>query len=265
MVPAAVVDPVLKELSPLLRIRRHRRRRREFALRRRHSARQGTRTARGIHYLDVGVSGGVWGDERGYCLMIGGSGAAVAHLDPIFKTLAPGFRPRPDNGTRRQKRHRGGRVSALRSRWCGALRENPNAVSATAEPAMLDHGRPCHSDCSAPDHPGEPTSKSRVREPGAAAAVGGLPSYPSEAQRSLVRPAVLGRPPAGLAGLEVGLDDRTTRHGYRVASPRLRVVLDPTVAAEGRPSAGRRRGAAPDPRDGPSEPTLGRRAFTASC
>ena len=46
--------------------------------------------ARGIHYLDVGVSGGVWGAERGYCLMIGGDAASVAHLDPIFRTLAPG-------------------------------------------------------------------------------------------------------------------------------------------------------------------------------
>lgn len=45
---------------------------------------------KGIHYLDCGTSGGVWGLERGYCLMIGGSDEAVAHLDPIFKTLAPG-------------------------------------------------------------------------------------------------------------------------------------------------------------------------------
>jgi 6-phosphogluconate dehydrogenase len=44
----------------------------------------------GIRYLDVGTSGGVWGIERGYCLMIGGEGDAVLHLDPIFKTLAPG-------------------------------------------------------------------------------------------------------------------------------------------------------------------------------
>jgi 6-phosphogluconate dehydrogenase len=44
-----------------------------------------------VHYLDVGVSGGVWGDDRGYCLMIGGSSPAVSRLDPIFKTLAPGF------------------------------------------------------------------------------------------------------------------------------------------------------------------------------
>ncbi len=46
--------------------------------------------SKGIHYLDVGTSGGVWGLERGYCLMIGGPEAAVQHLDPIFKTLAPG-------------------------------------------------------------------------------------------------------------------------------------------------------------------------------
>lgn len=45
---------------------------------------------KGIHYVDVGTSGGVWGLERGYCMMIGGSDAAVRHLDPIFKTLAPG-------------------------------------------------------------------------------------------------------------------------------------------------------------------------------
>ncbi len=44
----------------------------------------------GIHYLDVGTSGGIWGLERGYCLMIGGPEDAVKHLDPIFKTLAPG-------------------------------------------------------------------------------------------------------------------------------------------------------------------------------
>ncbi|HKW98237.1 MAG TPA: decarboxylating 6-phosphogluconate dehydrogenase [Bryobacteraceae bacterium] len=45
---------------------------------------------RGIHYVDAGTSGGVWGLERGYCQMIGGEREVVAHLDPIFKTLAPG-------------------------------------------------------------------------------------------------------------------------------------------------------------------------------
>jgi 6-phosphogluconate dehydrogenase len=46
--------------------------------------------ARGIRFLDVGTSGGVWGLERGYCMMIGGEDAAVRHLDPIFAALAPG-------------------------------------------------------------------------------------------------------------------------------------------------------------------------------
>ena len=46
---------------------------------------------RGIHYVDVGTSGGVWGIERGYCMMIGGDKAVVDRLDPIFKTLAPGI------------------------------------------------------------------------------------------------------------------------------------------------------------------------------
>ena len=45
---------------------------------------------KGIHYLDVGTSGGVWGLERGYCMMIGGDEDSVMHLDPIFRTLAPG-------------------------------------------------------------------------------------------------------------------------------------------------------------------------------
>ncbi len=46
--------------------------------------------AKGLHYVDVGTSGGVWGLDRGYCLMIGGDAAVVTRLDPIFKTLAPG-------------------------------------------------------------------------------------------------------------------------------------------------------------------------------
>ena len=46
---------------------------------------------KGIHYVDVGTSGGVWGLERGYCMMIGGDKDAVDHLDPIFATLAPGI------------------------------------------------------------------------------------------------------------------------------------------------------------------------------
>jgi len=59
--------------------------------------------AKGIRYVDVGTSGGVWGLERGYCMMIGGDKAAVDHLDPIFKTLAPGV------GTIDKTPHREGR------------------------------------------------------------------------------------------------------------------------------------------------------------
>jgi 6-phosphogluconate dehydrogenase len=46
--------------------------------------------ARGVHYIDVGTSGGVWGATRGYCLMIGGPASIVARLTPVFRTLAPG-------------------------------------------------------------------------------------------------------------------------------------------------------------------------------
>ncbi len=49
-----------------------------------------TLKAKGIHYVDVGTSGGIWGIDRGYCMMIGGPAEAVKRLDPIFKTLAPG-------------------------------------------------------------------------------------------------------------------------------------------------------------------------------
>jgi 6-phosphogluconate dehydrogenase len=47
--------------------------------------------ARGIHYMDAGTSGGVWGVERGYCLMVGGEPEVFSRLEPIFKTLAPGL------------------------------------------------------------------------------------------------------------------------------------------------------------------------------
>ena len=49
----------------------------------------------GLHYVDVGTSGGIWGVERGYCLMIGGDADAVRRLEPIFRTLAPGRGPIP--------------------------------------------------------------------------------------------------------------------------------------------------------------------------
>ena len=62
--------------------------------------------AKGIHYLDCGTSGGVWGLQRGYCLMIGGDDDAVRHLDPIFAALAPGVGtiPRTDGREGRDPR-----------------------------------------------------------------------------------------------------------------------------------------------------------------
>ena len=90
MVPAAVVDKTIAEFVPLLEpedilidggnsyyvddIRRAK----ELA-------------AKKIHYVDVGTSGGVWGLERGYCMMIGGENEVVQRLDPVFATLAPGI------------------------------------------------------------------------------------------------------------------------------------------------------------------------------
>ena len=94
MVPAGVVDATLKDLLPLLEsgdiiidggnshyvddIRRSN----EVA-------------GKGVHWVDVGTSGGVFGLERGYCMMIGGDDKQVAYLDPIFKTLAPGMGDTP--------------------------------------------------------------------------------------------------------------------------------------------------------------------------
>src|SRR4029077_1834488 len=90
MVPAAVVDKTIADVLPSLEsgdilidggnsyyvddIRRAK----ELA-------------PKGIHYVDVGTSGGVWGLERGYCMMIGGEQPVVVHLDPIFAALAPGL------------------------------------------------------------------------------------------------------------------------------------------------------------------------------
>jgi 6-phosphogluconate dehydrogenase len=58
--------------------------------------------SKGIHYVDVGTSGGVWGLERGYCMMIGGEKKLVQHLDPIFSTLAPGTGDLPRTPGREQ-------------------------------------------------------------------------------------------------------------------------------------------------------------------
>ncbi|HTS03471.1 MAG TPA: decarboxylating 6-phosphogluconate dehydrogenase [Thermoanaerobaculia bacterium] len=89
MVPAAVVDRSIADLLPLLE-------KGDVLIDGGNSyyvddiRRAGELGARGLHYVDVGTSGGVWGLERGYCMMIGGDRAAVERLDPVFRTLAPG-------------------------------------------------------------------------------------------------------------------------------------------------------------------------------
>jgi 6-phosphogluconate dehydrogenase len=89
MVPAGVVDATLKDLESLVQSD-------DIVIDGGNSyyiddlRRAKELKAKGIHYVDVGVSGGIWGMERGYCQMIGGEKEIVGHLDPIFKTLAPG-------------------------------------------------------------------------------------------------------------------------------------------------------------------------------
>jgi 6-phosphogluconate dehydrogenase len=94
MLPAAVVEPILSQIEGLLEpgdividggnSYYHDDIRRAASLK-----------AKGIHYVDVGVSGGVWGKERGYCHMIGGETEIVTRLDPIFRALAPGVDSAP--------------------------------------------------------------------------------------------------------------------------------------------------------------------------
>jgi 6-phosphogluconate dehydrogenase len=89
MVPAAIVEPTVTALATLLEPgdvvidggNSHYR----DGIRR-----AGQLASLGIHFVDVGTSGGIWGLEQGYCLMIGGEAAIVEHLDPIFSALAPG-------------------------------------------------------------------------------------------------------------------------------------------------------------------------------
>jgi 6-phosphogluconate dehydrogenase len=90
MVPAALVDKTIADLLPALE-------RNDILIDGGNSyyvddiRRAKELAPRGIHYIDVGTSGGVWGLERGYCMMIGGEQTVVKHLDPIFAALAPGI------------------------------------------------------------------------------------------------------------------------------------------------------------------------------
>ena len=90
MVPAGLVDTTLDQLVPLLDAD-------DVVIDGGNSyyrddiTRSAALREKGLHYLDIGTSGGVWGLERGYCLMIGGDTAAVQRLDPVFRTIAPGL------------------------------------------------------------------------------------------------------------------------------------------------------------------------------
>jgi 6-phosphogluconate dehydrogenase len=102
MLPAAIVDSTLDHIVPLLDA--------EDAVidggnsyYRDDITRAKALIPRGIHYLDCGTSGGVWGLERGYCLMIGGETAVVNRLDPIWKTIAPGEASAPPTPSRGQR------------------------------------------------------------------------------------------------------------------------------------------------------------------
>ncbi len=94
---------------------------------------------KGIHYVDVGTSGGVWGLERGYCMMIGGEQKVVKRLDPIFATLAPGIgEDRSHAGPRENRRHGRIRLSALRPERRRPLRED-----GAQRHRVRPHGRVC--------------------------------------------------------------------------------------------------------------------------
>ena len=75
--------------------------------------------------MDVGTSGGVWGLERGYCMMIGGELPVVRHLDSLFATLAPGIGDLARTAGRQEgRRHRRTRLPPLRTKWRGPFRED---------------------------------------------------------------------------------------------------------------------------------------------
>jgi 6-phosphogluconate dehydrogenase len=114
MIPAAVVDQTIAEVAPHLESG-------DILIDGGNSyyiddiRRSGLLAPKGIQYVDVGTSGGVWGLERGYCLMIGGSKEAVQYLDPIFKTIAPGVGDIP----RTEGREKIGGTSELGYLHCG--------------------------------------------------------------------------------------------------------------------------------------------------
>jgi len=125
MVPAAAVDSTVHDLAPRMASG-------DILIDGGNSyyiddiRRSGELKSKGIQYVDVGTSGGVFGLERGYCQMIGGPRDVVEHLDPIFKTLAPGRGDAPRTPGRDKVKgtaeegylHCGPRAAVTSSRWC---------------------------------------------------------------------------------------------------------------------------------------------------
>ena len=116
---------------------RHRDRRRQLVLRRRHPAGARASSERGVHYVDCGTSGGVFGLERGYCLMIGGPDEAVARLRPDLRDARAGHRRGTAHGRPREpRRHRRGGLPPLRPERRRPLRED-----GPQRHRVRDHGR----------------------------------------------------------------------------------------------------------------------------
>jgi 6-phosphogluconate dehydrogenase len=115
MIPAPRVDTLLSTLAPLLEPG-------DLVIDGGNSHyRDGIRraaafSARGLHYMDVGTSGGVWGLERGYCLMVGGDSADFRRLEPVFRSLAPGTEAAPQIAERKDR----GGTAGLGYLHCGA-------------------------------------------------------------------------------------------------------------------------------------------------
>jgi 6-phosphogluconate dehydrogenase len=120
MVPAAVVDSTIASLAPLLEAE-------DILVDGGNSyyvddiRRAKELSTKQVHYVDVGTSGGVWGLERGYCMMIGGDNAAVKHIDPVLACLAPGAGDIPRTPGRR---HSGTRLPSLRPERRRPFRQN---------------------------------------------------------------------------------------------------------------------------------------------
>ena len=167
--------------------------------------------SRGIHYVDCGTSGGIWGLDRGYCLMIGGDKEAVDRLDPVFKSLAPG----PGNidvtpGRRGAGPAGGARLHALRPERRRAFRQDDPQRHRVRNHAGL---------CGGLQHPSRRGRRRAARGPA-------LPTRPDRhrgavaaRQRHRIMASRSHRDSAGKRSEAVGLLGRSSRIPARAAGP----------------------------------------------